>query len=329
MNVGHGGDSSATTLDIHNAELLVSSRRRHSLLFVSCLATWPSLGGAQAPLAPTAPDPLITRADSLSRNKDYAGAAKLLEQLTQRQPDQFPIWVRLGIARQLGGDRTAAKAAYAQAIKLGAGQTAKYNIGTLFALEGMPDSAFYWLNESVKAGFSGEQQLANDPDLASLRKDARYAALTENIHKLAAPCMSRPESRMFDFWVGDWDVTTLPGQPAGKSSVQLLLEGCALYENWSTPNGGGKSLNSYNTDLKMWQQFWTDQTGRVTEYRTSEWVGGSLRFTANQILPTGPGMLRMTFTSMNKDLVRQLGETSRDDGKTWTVSYDLYYHRRK
>jgi hypothetical protein len=134
---------------------------------------------------------------------------------------------------------------------------------------------------------------------------------------------------MFDFWVGEWDVKTLQGQPAGKSSVQLLLEGCALYENWSTPNGGGKSLNSYNPDLKMWQQFWTDQSGNVTEYRTSEWVNGSLRLTAQQTRPGAPQFIRMTFTPMNKDLVRQFGEQSTDGGKTWTPSFDLYYHRRK
>jgi hypothetical protein len=286
----------------------------------------PSLCGAQASVPP---DPLVARADSLSRSQNYTAAAQVLEQLIQRQPEVFAYWVRLGIARQSGGERAAAMTAYQRAIKLGAGQTAKYNVGTLFALKGMPDSAFYWLEESVKAGFLGAQQLANDPDLESLHNDARYAALVANVHKAVAPCMTRPESRMFDFWVGDWDVTTLQGQPAGKSSVQLLLEGCTLYENWTTPVGAGKSLNSYNPDLKMWQQFWTDQTGRVTEYRTSEWVNGSLRFTAQMRRAAGPQLIRMTFTPMNKDLVRQFGEASPDDGKTWTTSFDLYYHRRK
>ena len=134
---------------------------------------------------------------------------------------------------------------------------------------------------------------------------------------------------MFDFWVGEWDVKNPQGQPAGQSSVQLLLEGCALYENWTDGQGGqGKSLNSYNTGTGKWQQFWTDQYGRVTEYRESEWIDGSLRFTANQIMPQGPALLHMTFTPLNPNLVRQWGEISTDGGKTWTPSFDLYYHRK-
>ena len=320
---------SATTLDTHNTESLVSSRSRSSSLILAGLAMFTGVARAQAPVAPAAPDPMVARADSQTRNKDYAAAVKTLEQVIQRQPGQFPVWVRLGIARQLGGEREGAMTAYRKAIQLGAGQTAKYNLGTLFALKGMSDSAFHWLNESVKAGFLNEGQITSDADLASLRKDARYATLIANVHSAIAPCMTRPESRMFDFWIGEWDVKTVQGQMAGQSSVQLLLEGCALYENWTTPNGGGKSLNSYNPDLKMWQQFWTDQTGRVTEYRQGEWLNGSLRLTAQQTRPGGPQLIRMTFTLMNKDLVRQFGEASSDSGKTWTPSFDLYYHRRK
>lgn len=307
----------------------MSSRVRHSLCILGCLALWSRLGSAQVPVAPAAPHPLLARADSQSRSKNYSAAAKTLEELIRLQPDQFPLYVRLGIARQLGGERDAAMTAYRKAIDLGAGQTAKYNVGTLFALKGKPDSAFFWLNESVKAGFTNEQQLVGDPDLASLRNDARYTTLVAAIHQAIAPCMTRPESRMFDFWIGEWDVKTQAGQQAGTSSIQLLLEGCALYENWTTPNGSGKSLNSYNPDLKMWQQFWTDQNGRVTEYRTSEWVNGSLRLTAQLSRPGGPQAVRMTFTSMNKDLVRQFGEATTDSGKTWQPSFDLYYHRKK
>ena len=112
--------------------------------------------------------------------------------------------------------------------------------------------------------------------------------------------------------------------------MQLLLEGCALYENWTDMQGGsGKSLNSYNTNTNQWQQFWTDQYGRVTEYRESEWINGSLRYSATQKFPQGPAMIHMTFTPINKDLVRQFGEISTDGGKTWAPSFDLYYHRKK
>jgi len=36
----------------------------------------------------------------------------------------------------------------------------------------------------------------------------------------------------------------------------------------------------------------------------------------------------MTFFNQGKDQVRQLGQTSSDNGKTWTVTYDLTYIRK-
>src|SRR5436190_412315 len=144
------------------------------------------------------------------------------------------------------------------------------------------------------------------------------------------PCQSRPESHLFDFWIGEWDVTTPQGQPGGKSSVQQILSQCVIFENWTDRQGGqGKSFNAYNVDYNMWQQFWTDQYGRVTEYRESERTPeGWLRFLAHQRLAQGPSHIRMTFTPIDRNTVHQYGETSTDNGKTWTTSFDLYYHRK-
>lgn len=47
----------------------------------------------------------------------------------------------------------------------------------------------------------------------------------------AAPCKSKPECRQFDFWVGEWDVQNPQGQPAGTSSVRLILGDCVIFEN--------------------------------------------------------------------------------------------------
>ena len=38
---------------------------------------------------------------------------------------------------------------------------------------------------------------------------------------------------------------------------------------------------------------------------------------------------RMTLFNLSGDQMRQLGEQSTDDGKTWSVIYDLTYTRRK
>ena len=139
-----------------------------------------------------------------------------------------------------------------------------------------------------------------------------------------AVCTNSAERHQFDFWIGEWKVTTAAGGEAGKSSVQPIAGGCALLENWTSRNGGqGKSINAYNPALKQWQQYWIGQDGNPAEYRESSWSGKTLVFVAR-----APGIWqRLSFTPMEDGTVRQFGEVSRDDGKTWTPTYDFRYHR--
>jgi len=276
-------------------------------------------------------DTASARAEALFAAKDYVGAASAYQALTRTHPQQPRYWTRLGTSLQMAGRADDAVAAYRKAIGIATAPIAMYNLAAVFAKRGQKDSAFYWLDQLVaNASYSNDKAVSADEDFASLRKDPRFEPLLEHMRAVLRPCLTRAESRRFDFWVGEWEVKNAQGQPAGQSSVQRLLEGCALYENWTDlQGGGGKSLNSYNTDVKQWQQFWTDQYGRVTEYRESEWVDGSLRFTAKQIMPQGPAVLHMTFTPVNADVVRQFGEMSVDGGKSWTPTFDLYYYRKK
>ena len=42
-----------------------------------------------------------------------------------------------------------------------------------------------------------------------------------------------PEARQFDFWAGDWDVTSPDGQPAGTNRIEAIAGGAGLLENWT------------------------------------------------------------------------------------------------
>ena len=144
-----------------------------------------------------------------------------------------------------------------------------------------------------------------------------------------APCTTTPQRHHFDFWIGEWDVTTKTGTPQGKSLIQSVSGGCALLENWTSARGGnGKSLNAWNPQIGQWQQYWIGQDGVVTEFRSSKFDGKSLTFfDKSETKPDSLG--RLTFTPLDSTTVRQHGETSIDGGKTWTTTYDLYYHRRR
>jgi hypothetical protein len=142
-------------------------------------------------------------------------------------------------------------------------------------------------------------------------------------------CTTDPERHRFDFWLGEWDVTTQGGTAVGSSVIQSVSRGCALLENWTGRGGGqGKSLNAYNARLHQWQQFWIGADGGVNEYRSSQADGPSLVFFLYDSAGTAPST-RLTFTPIDSATVRQHSETSPDGGKSWVTQYDFYYHRRR
>ena len=272
----------------------------------------------------------VQRADSLYDRHEYDGAARAYRAVVVGSPKNGRAWYRLGASLAALNEARDAADAFEHSAAIGHQILAMYNAAAMRARIGDRERALAWLDSALAAGFSGDSILRNDPDFASLRPDARFQHVVDEAARAFRPCVSRPESHYFDFWIGEWNVTNAQNQPAGRSSVRQILSQCVIFENWTDGQGGeGKSFNAYNAPLAMWQQFWTDQYGRVTEYRESERTAeGGLRFTARQKTANGWSLLRMTFTPVDHDTVRQMGESSLDDGRTWTTNYDLYYHRR-
>ncbi len=150
------------------------------------------------------------------------------------------------------------------------------------------------------------------------------------------PCSSTPY-RQFDFWIGEWEVFGANGQKAGDSRISLVLDSCTIFEEWTSATiqkgirYAGKSFNSYHAGRKKWQQYWIDNTGNTTEYFDGHFETGKMILqTANTKINDSTWQIqKMTFYNLSPGKVRQHGETSNDDGKTWTTGFDLEYRRRK
>jgi len=144
---------------------------------------------------------------------------------------------------------------------------------------------------------------------------------------------SAPEYRNFDFWVGTWEVRGADGELAGTNRIERILGGCALQENWTGRRGMvGTSLNAYDAMDGKWHQTWVDSNGLrldlAGEYAsgrlTLQGEGPSLREPRRRVLH------RITWSRLPEDgRVRQLWETSRDQGLTWEVVFDGAYVRSK
>ncbi len=172
--------------------------------------------------------------------------------------------------------------------------------------------------------------------LARLRSLLIFIALTASADVGSAqlqqtaprPCADDIERHRFDFWIGEWNVTTEGGTPVGSSVIESVSGGCALLENWTSNRGGhGKSLNTYNPARHQWQQFWIGQDGGVGEYRSSNFDGKSLAFFIRGEADS-LALQRLTFTPVDSATVRQHSEASKDGGKSWTTQYDFHYHRK-
>jgi hypothetical protein len=258
--------------------------------------------------------------------RDWKLAATRYEAIVAAEPKNYIAGGRLGRAL-LELDRARDALPYlASALEHAPSPDAALQLARAHAKLGEADKAFAILDKLVALGGIAATQLTGEPDFAKLPA-ARMKQLAAKNAIALEPCRGKPEYRQFDFWIGDWVVTTPQGNRAGTSSVQLMLGTCVLQENWTGGNGGsGKSFNIYDARDKQWHQAWVDDKGTFTHY-AGGLVNGAMQITADAIFEGKPARARMTFSKLPNNAVRQHGERSTDAGKTWTTTFDLVYKR--
>jgi hypothetical protein len=147
----------------------------------------------------------------------------------------------------------------------------------------------------------------------------------------AAPPPPPPINHEFDFWLGEWQVTTPDGKPAGTSRIESVSNGHGLMENWTgdpaAGGGNGKSLNCYNLATKQWQQFWIGSGGGVLEL-AGGLNDGAMVLSGSHAVRGKTLFERITWTPKADGTVRQFWEQSQDGGKTWKPVFDGLYRRK-
>lgn len=147
-----------------------------------------------------------------------------------------------------------------------------------------------------------------------------------------AGCTSA-ESRQFDFWLGEWDVS--PGQSpviVAESVITLHDQGCVILENWRPfRNAHGHSINAYDVINEKWRQTWVDASGRITQYAGAQDGDGVMRL---DNLGSGLGdgrpteRRRMNFARVDENTVRQWGERYDEAAQVWNTEWAFLYRRR-
>src|SRR5258708_24006445 len=158
----------------------------------------------------------------------------------------------------------------------------------------------------------------------ALDRGGAGAPVTERVDVRSA--CSAPEYRLFDFWIGEWEVRS-DGVAIARSRIEAGRDGCTIDEHYIQSDGyRGGSVSFYDAFLRKWRQTWVDATGSVGEF-SGAFSAGAMRFEGETHTGSGRRVLRrMTLTPESTDRVRQYSEAS-TDGRTWRPHYDFLHIR--
>lgn len=276
--------------------------------------------------------------DSAYQRSDWAAAIAGYERAIAADSAGGSVWFRLGVSYQGAGKYAEAINAFEHAEARHFQPVAvRYRIGRIYAKQGKVDLAMRAIDSAVKLAGGGvsPSQLTSEHDFDPIRSTTAFQKTLAAVEAARYPCRSMPEAHQFDFWIGQWDVIPWnaplpPGQKPGFNDVHPILENCVVLENWTAGVGGeGKSMNFYDTNIHKWRQVWMGDGGGALDY-TGEFRDGAMRFAGWTLGPNNTRVeQKLTFFPVAKDTVRQLFEASSDGGKTWTVTFDGKYIRRK
>ncbi|MCP4138898.1 MAG: DUF1579 domain-containing protein [Chloroflexi bacterium] len=138
------------------------------------------------------------------------------------------------------------------------------------------------------------------------------------------------ETRQFDFWLGDWDLSW--GEDGhGTNCVSSILDGCVIQEEFDGSPSiplKGISLSTYNARLGKWQQTWVDNSGSYLDL-IGEFADGKMTLSREATIEGKAVQQRMVFYNISQNKLDWNWERSDDDGESWQVLWKIHYQRKK
>ncbi len=148
------------------------------------------------------------------------------------------------------------------------------------------------------------------------------------------PC-TIAEQKQLEFWVGEWELTW-PGAKTsdighGTNSIQRILDGCVVQENFSAQAAGplrGTSFSTFDSIAQKWKQTWVDNEGGYLDF-VGEFKDGQMILQREAVGKNGAKFLqRMVWKNIRANELDWSWEASQDGGKTWQVQWPIHYQRR-
>ncbi|MGB7209719.1 MAG: tetratricopeptide repeat protein [Pyrinomonadaceae bacterium] len=270
-----------------------------------------------------------TAANDAFQKQDWKAAAAAYEKIVKLEEKNVGARYRYGISL-LGSNRNAeAQTQLENVFAVSPNPVFALALARAYARNGAKEKVYETIEKSITLGGISPDSLNSEGDFGAIKGEPRFTEVVKRSDIAVNPCKASQSFREFDFWIGEWDVKNPQGVLSGSSSVQLILGTCIIFENWSGGSGtNGKSFNIYDINDKKWHQTWVDDKGTFTHY-VGGLVDGKMVVVADTVISSKKTLAKMTFSKLPSGDVRQHGENSTDDGKTWTTSFDFIYAKKK
>ena len=302
---------------------------RSAFLILFVLSVSHAAGIAQVPvLGQSASAADKAAANDAYQKQDWKGAADAYKKIVEVEAKNAGAHYRLGVVLLNLGQTAAAQTHLETAMSISPNSVFGLALARAYARANERDKMYATFERSLTLGGISAESLTGETDFAPVKAETRFVEYVKKLDAVANPCRARPEFRQFDFWIGEWAPQNAQGVTVGTSSIQLILKDCIIFENWDTPVSSGKSFSLYNARDGKWNQTWVDASGNITHY-VGGLQDGKMILVANTVTNGKKSLARMTFSKLADGSVRQHGENSVDDGKTWSTAYDFKYVPKK
>jgi tetratricopeptide (TPR) repeat protein len=283
--------------------------------------------------------PVLRKADSLFFHLDYKDALEQYMDDVKTNTNPLPVTsARMAFSNHFLGNYQQALTLYNEVLQKQIGRPLRAQLysrmAMTYSMKGNKQAALVFLDSAVANGYLNTYELDSYKDFKAIRNDEKFKSIYNRAYINAFPCKSIPGARLFDFWIGEWDVynNLFPNNRVGTSIIQNVSGECTILENWQSYNNpfSGKSQNWYDTTTKKWTQLWIGSGGGHQYFTDGEYKDGAMRFKFQQ--PDANGVMQpgnFIFYNLGPDKVRQYNEVSNDNGKTFQVVYDFIYIRKK
>ena len=267
-------------------------------------------------------------ADALFAEENWSGAAAAYQSVAESDEGNAAAWYGLAQSRHRLEEYNDARIAYEKAIDAGyqPAALARYHLARVLMSLDNADDALTQLEEIAKTGGPNFRTIRNTVEFEPLLERPRFVAVIEAL----TPCTDEPYQH-FAFWLGEWDVTPAgASQPGAENSITAVHDGCAMLEQYSAGGGSftGMSINFYDASDETWNQTWIANTGAPLYLKGGLNSSGAMVMSDAHIAEEGQAINRITWSENDDGSVRQLWETSSDNGESWSIAFDGRYDRK-